>query len=105
MRRASARGFEVLGASGLLGKLGQAYALLGGTAAASAFEAATPAQQIELLRQRFGTAAVDRMAAEQVRAQPARATVAEQRLRMAALLGKPADELRRLLAEVEPELG
>ncbi|WP_163373716.1 hypothetical protein, partial [Escherichia coli] len=50
-RRASAQGFEVLGASGLLGKLGQAYALLGGTVSASAFEVATPAQQLDLLRQ------------------------------------------------------
>jgi len=91
-RRASAQGFEVLGASGLLGKLGQAYALLGGTVSASAFEVATPAQQLDLLRQRFGTAVVDRVAIEQVRAQPARATAAEQRQRMAALLGKPVND-------------
>ncbi len=90
--RASAAGFEVLGASGLAGKLGQAWVLLGGAGTAAAFDAAPPAQQLDLLRQRFGNATVDRLAAEQVRAQPARAEILDQRARVAALLGKPVDD-------------
>ena len=90
--QASAAGFQVLGASGLAAKAGQAWVLLGGTTTAAAFDAATPAEQLTLLRQRLGTATVDRLVAEQVRAQPARAEAGDQRARMAALLGKPADD-------------
>lgn len=90
--RASAAGFQVLGASGLAGKLGRAWVLLGGTGTAAAFDAATPAQQLDLLRQKFGNATVDRLLAEQVKAQPARAEAGDQRARVAALLGKPVDD-------------
>jgi len=89
---ASAAGFQVLGASGLTGKLGQAWLLLGGTGTAAAFETATPAAQLELLRQRFGAQTVDRLVAEQVKAQPARAEAGDQRARVAALLGKAVDD-------------
>lgn len=90
--RASAAGFQVLGATGLAGKLGQAWVLLGGSGTAAAFDAASPPRQLDLLRQRFGTALVDRLVIEQVRAQPARAEAGDQRARMAALLGKPVDD-------------
>jgi hypothetical protein len=90
--RASAAGFQVLGASGLSNKLGQAWTLLGGSGTAAAFDAAAPDQQLDLLRQRFGAAVVDRLVAEQVRAQPARAESLDQRVRQAALLGKPVDD-------------
>lgn len=90
--RASAAGFQVLGASGLSGKLGRAWVLLGGSGTAAAFEAASPAQQLDLLRQKFGTDTVDRLVAEQVRAQPARAEAGDQRARVAALLAKPVDD-------------
>ncbi len=89
---ASAAGFQVLGASGLATKRGQAWVLLGGHGTAAAFDAASPAQQLEMLRQKFGDAVVDRLIAEQVKAQPARAEAGDQRARMAALLGKPVDD-------------
>jgi len=90
--QASAAGFQVLGASGLAAKLGQAWVLLGGSGTAAAFDAATPAEQLGLLRQRFGAAAVDDLVAAHVKSQPARAEGGDQRLRMAALLGKPVDD-------------
>ncbi|PTT89461.1 hypothetical protein DBR42_07775, partial [Pelomonas sp. HMWF004] len=90
--RASAAGFQVLGATGLADKLGRAWVLLGGTTSAATFDAATPGEQLALLRQHLGTATVDRLLAEQVRAQPARAETADQRTRLAALLGQPADD-------------
>ena len=81
-------GFHVLGASGLSGKQGQAYALLGGKLSAAAFDQLDAASQLAALRELIGTASLDVGLASYVRGLPARASVSEQRLRMASSLGK-----------------
>ncbi|MCV2354909.1 filamentous hemagglutinin family protein [Paucibacter sp. B2R-40] len=86
-RAATQQGFHVLGASGLAGKQGLAFKLLGGTEAD--FDRLSSPAQMDALRGLLGDARMDAALVSYVRGLPARPNVAEQRLRMANLLGKP----------------
>jgi hypothetical protein len=89
-RSAIAQGFALLGSSGWQGRLGAAYQALGGTRAG--FDSLSAGEQLGALRQLFGAARVDAGIANHVRSLPARADAQEQRVRIGALLGKPADD-------------
>jgi hypothetical protein len=83
-------GFGLLGSSGwTAARLGSLYTALGGTR--TGFAALAAAEQLAALRE-LGSAVVDAGIASYVRGLPARSDAAEQRLRIAALLGlEPGD--------------
>ena len=106
---ATQQGFHVLGASGLTGKLGQAFALLGGKSATAAeFDRMSAAAQLQALKPLMSAAKLDAVLSSYVRGLPARADAAEQRLRQALLLGKPINDpavdeaLKGRASKVEP---
>lgn len=91
-RNATLQGFQLLGVSGWQGRLGTLYQAVGGTGDAAGFAALPVAAQLDAVRNLLGSAAYQAGLGNYVRALPARADATDQRLRIAALLGKPADD-------------
>lgn len=105
-RNAVTQGFELLGSSGWQGHLGAVYQALGGTR--TGFDTLAATDQLAALRQLLGSARMDAGLASYVQSLPARADATEQRLRVAALLGKPAndpavlDRIAKLASTTQP---